>query len=274
MPRSGWNEDNYIEEAGKLYQAEVGEPFKCAKCVPVVHKLPKFDPMIASVVSHSSPAGSADDDSIPSDVVRNAPRPRNVTNTAQAQGSKLARPVGMKKAKKLANLEQSSLKQQRASTGVTSTLMPGPTSSAAALLEDKTEMIGVTKELVAVFKVNTMLKQKDLQARQEERWMRMAEMYMSAGQKEKGLALLANLEESTSAISADVPSAINVEEGDKNLKDDTNSVLTSISASAEIPSANDGTPQNKDHNDSASSESGDSQYGSAFEKDCDAIAEV
>jgi hypothetical protein len=42
----------------------------------------------------------------------------------------------------------------------------------------------------------------------------MAEMYMSAGQKEKGLAVLAKLEESTTAISADVPSAINVE-GDK-----------------------------------------------------------
>jgi hypothetical protein len=59
-----------------------------------------------------------------------------------------------------------------------------------------------------------MLKEKDLQARQEDKWIRMAEMYMSAGQKEKGLAVLAKLEESTTAISADVPSAINVE-GDK-----------------------------------------------------------
>ncbi len=117
--------------------------------------------------------------------------------------------------------------------------------------------------------------------------MRMAEMYMSAGQKEKALALLAKIEESASAISADVPSAINIEGGrDKNVaKDDTtnsdlNSVLNSIGASAEIPSAiDDGTPQNnKDHNDtSASSEcdDGDSQYASAFEKHCDdAIAEV
>jgi hypothetical protein len=83
-----------------------------------------------------------------------------------------------------------------------------------------------------------------------------------------------------------VPSAINVEGGrDKNVaKDDTNnsdlnSVLNSISASAEIPSAiDDGTPQNnKDHNDTSASESddGDSEYASAFEKDCDdAIAEV
>jgi hypothetical protein len=286
LPRSGWNEDNYIEEAGKLYQAEVGEPFKCAKCVPVVHKLPKFDPMItSSVVSHSSsPRDVADDDgSNPStgDVVSTPPRPRNVTNTAPAQGSKLARPLGMKKAKKLAKLEQSA-RNQRAT--VTSSV--AASASAETLLEDKTEMIGVTKELVAVFKANTMLKEKDLQARQEERLMRMAEMYMSAGQKEKALALLAKIEESASAISADVPSAINVEGGrDKNVaKDDTNnsdlnSVLNSISASAEIPSAiDDGTPQNnKDHNDTSASESddGDSEYASAFEKDCDdAIAEV
>ena len=177
----------------------------CVKCVHVVHHLPKFDPMSTSVVSNVSPDNAAEDDSNASDVVRGPPRRGNVTNTAPAQGSALARPVGMKKAKKLANLEQSSALKQRAN--VTSTLTPGPISSAAALLEDKTEMVGVTKELVAVFKANTMLKEKDLQARQEDRWIRIAEMYMSAGQSEKGLAVLANLEESTSAISADVPSA-------------------------------------------------------------------
>jgi hypothetical protein len=135
------NEDNYIEEAGTLYQEEVGKPFKCAKCVPVVHQLPKFDPMITSVVSHSSPDNSADDDSNASDVIRSPPRRGNVTNTAPAQGSALASAVGMKKAKKLANLEHSALKQR---ANVTSILTLRSTSSAAALLEDKTEMVGVT----------------------------------------------------------------------------------------------------------------------------------
>ncbi len=243
----------------------------CVKCVPVVHHLPKFDPMRTSVVSNLSPDNAAEYDSNASDVVCDPPRQVNVTSTAPAQGSALARPVGMKKAKKLANLEQSALKQR---ANVTSTLTLGLTSSAAALLEEETEMVVVTKELVAVFKANTMLKEKDSQARQEDRWIRIAEMYMSAGQREKGLAVLANLEESTSAISADVPSAINVN-GDKNLKDDTNLVLNSISACSAISSAVDGAPQNKDHNDSASSESGDSQYTSACEeKDRDAIAEI
>jgi hypothetical protein len=46
VKRSGWNEDNFIEEAGNLFKEEQGEPFKYAKCVPVLHKLPKFDPML------------------------------------------------------------------------------------------------------------------------------------------------------------------------------------------------------------------------------------
>ena len=84
------NEYDYIDKAGKLYQAEVDEPFKCAKCVPVVQKLPKFDPMItSSVVSNSSsPRDATNDGLTPStDVVSNPPRPGNVTNTAPAQGS-------------------------------------------------------------------------------------------------------------------------------------------------------------------------------------------
>ena len=34
---SRWNEDNYIEEAGNLFKAEVGKPFKHAKCVLILH---------------------------------------------------------------------------------------------------------------------------------------------------------------------------------------------------------------------------------------------
>jgi hypothetical protein len=52
----------------------------------------------------------------------------------------------------------------------------------------------VTQDLVAAFKANTVLKQQDLQARREDKWMRMAELYFSCGEKEKGLALLARLE--------------------------------------------------------------------------------
>ena len=65
MKQGGWNKDNYIEEAGNLFKEEVGEPFKNAKCAPILHKLPKFDPMIAT--NNSSPSShlgiGTDDDS-------------------------------------------------------------------------------------------------------------------------------------------------------------------------------------------------------------------
>jgi hypothetical protein len=34
-----------LNKPGKLYLSEVGESFKYAKPVPVLHKLPHFDPM-------------------------------------------------------------------------------------------------------------------------------------------------------------------------------------------------------------------------------------
>ena len=119
--RSGWNEDNYIdEEAGNLFKEEVGEPFKYAKCVSILHKLPKFDPMI--VMNNSSPSShlgvGADDDSStshqshvvattpPAGVSKEGQTKKNVNNSAPAQDSQLARPIGMKKAKKLAKLEE------------------------------------------------------------------------------------------------------------------------------------------------------------------------
>ncbi len=47
MKRSGWNKDNNVEEASKLYKKEVGKTFGLEKCIIVLHKLPKFDPMVS-----------------------------------------------------------------------------------------------------------------------------------------------------------------------------------------------------------------------------------
>ncbi len=47
VKRSGWNEDNYVEEASKLYKEEVGKTYGLEKCVAVLHTLPKFDPMVS-----------------------------------------------------------------------------------------------------------------------------------------------------------------------------------------------------------------------------------
>jgi hypothetical protein len=215
--RSGWNEDNYIDEAGNLFKEEVGEPFKYAKCVPVLHKLPKFDPMLL-IMNNSSPSSylgvGADDDSStghqsnvvtatpPMGVSKEGTRKKKVNNAAPAQGSKLARPIGMKKAKKLAKLEdETARKKQSVASGVAS--MPGTFTTATE------GIMGVTQDLVAAFKANTVLKEQDLQARREDKWMRIAEMYFSCGEKEKGLALLARME---GTGPADVPpSSIDVD---------------------------------------------------------------
>jgi hypothetical protein len=47
--RSGWNNEKYIEEAGKRYVEECGQTFKQLHCVSTLQQMPKFDPMVASV---------------------------------------------------------------------------------------------------------------------------------------------------------------------------------------------------------------------------------
>jgi hypothetical protein len=120
---------------------------------------------------------------------------KKVNNSAPAQGSKLTRPIGMKSAKKLAKLEEESARtKQSLASGVAS--MPATFATATE------GIMGVTQDLVAAFNANTVLKKQDLRARREDKWMRMAELYFSCWEKEKGLALLARLE---CTGSADVP---------------------------------------------------------------------
>ena len=56
-------------------------------------------------------------------------------------------------------------------------------------------MAMMTKESVAVFKTNATMKLQNIDARQDTKWMKMAEMYFKIGEKEKGMALLARIEE-------------------------------------------------------------------------------
>ena len=263
VKRSGWNEDNYIEEAGNLFKEEVGEPFKYAKCVPILHKLPKFDPMLA-VTKDSSPSsylgvGGATDKNdnrsmgLESNVVTTTPptggskqqdgrTKKKVNNDAPAQGSKLTRPIGMKKAKKLAKLEDETARMNKQSGAAS---MPGTFATATE------SIMGVTQDLVAAFKANTVLKEQELQARREDKWMRMAEMYFACGEKEKGLALLARME---GTGPANVPlSSIDVD-----ASSEMYSAIEVLDTNA--PAARQGKSNNKkgsEEDDSSSSSSGD-----------------
>ena len=76
-------------------------------------------------------------------------------------------------------------------------------------------MSAVTEDLVTAFKDNTRMKRKDLHAKRQNQQMRMAEMFMSCGEKEKALAILSKIQEDNDLLSlarnADIPSAIEVE---------------------------------------------------------------
>jgi hypothetical protein len=46
LSKIGWNKEKYVEEASNLYKVVTGEIICFARCVPVLHKVPKFDPKV------------------------------------------------------------------------------------------------------------------------------------------------------------------------------------------------------------------------------------
>ena len=55
-------------------------------------------------------------------------------------------------------------------------------------------MAMMIKELVANFKTNATMKQQNIDARRDKKWMKMAEMYFKVGEEEKGMTLLVCIE--------------------------------------------------------------------------------
>jgi len=207
--KSGWNEDKYIEEASSLYKDDTGETFRFAKCVPVLHKLPKYDPMVLP------PSAPAADDSPPynnytgSDeegevVVRpeatsSKKRAALVNNRAPPQGSNMDRPMGMKKAKLLKKLED---------TGVLSSTTTGMFSDSVSGSRNNEEesviadMSSATKELVSVLKAATSLKQDEARMKKHDKWMKMASIYASCGQHDLALATMKKIEDDDDQLAA------------------------------------------------------------------------
>jgi hypothetical protein len=155
--KSGWNEDKYVEEASNLYKGETGEPFRFQKCVTaVLHKLPKFDPMVVVGLS-SLPRimhvddSSADDDEDNGDIaiVR---KKATVNNDVPPQGSNMQRPMGMKKAKLMKKFED-------ASVAVAALPFDSLSNNGSNILAD---MSNATEDLVVAFKANASLKRDEL----------------------------------------------------------------------------------------------------------------
>lgn len=63
MSKIGWNKKKYVEGASNLYKVETGEIFCFARCVPVLHKVPKFGSMVnAPLTSHDNDTSSQNEE--------------------------------------------------------------------------------------------------------------------------------------------------------------------------------------------------------------------
>ena len=207
MQKSGWNEDKYIEEASALYKSHTGETFRFAKCVPVLHKLPKFDPMVLPPTKVSSPqsnnldtlhsTGPDDEECIPESAHKKKATAL-VNNSAPPQGSNMERPMGMKKAKLIKKMEDA---------GVLLSVAPGLSTDSfdpRNAEEEKmmADMSSVTKELVSVLKAATSNKQDELRMRTHEKWMKMASVYATCGQHDLALATMKKIEDDELQLAA------------------------------------------------------------------------
>ncbi len=167
VDRSGWNKEKCIEEAGNLYSLEVGEIFKYAKCVPVLQKLPKFDPIVgvARSVKTSATIDSPSDLLVEPDADDKndgSSAAKKVNNSGQPQGSDLARSIGMKKAKKLEKVRSSSK----------ASIDPSARTVGVVANELLVDMSAATKDLVASFKASSSMKHENLTARKHDKWMK------------------------------------------------------------------------------------------------------
>ena len=116
--------------------------------------------------------------------------------------------------------------------------------AAAGVVEASNGMATIAKEMVTVFKANATMKQHDIDSRRDKKWMKMAAMYFKIGEKEKGMALLARIEEaeegrhsSATIESSTVPGDIAIQSGAAPPKDDN---LTTGNDSDEDTDGDDG----------------------------------
>ena len=198
--KSGWNEDKYIEEASSLYKDDTGDTFRFAKCVPVLHKLPKYDPMVlpSAPADNSPPYDNYTGSDVEGEVVirpeatSSKKRAALVNNRAPPQGSNMDRPMGMKKAKLLKKLEDAGVL-----SSTTTGMFSDPVSGSRNNEEESViaDMSSATKELVSVLKAATSLKQDEARMRKHDKWMKMASIYASCGKDDLALAMMKKIED-------------------------------------------------------------------------------
>jgi len=92
LNHSGWKEEDYIKAAAETYLDMMGQPFKWTHCVEILHKMPRFHPMMAG---YADPDLEEPDDN----ASKSSKKTHNQLGTAMGDG--LERPMGSKAAKRL-----------------------------------------------------------------------------------------------------------------------------------------------------------------------------
>jgi hypothetical protein len=102
---SGVPYEEYIEHACTKYQEDLDEPFPFKDCVPILHQMPKFDPMIE--VEEIVIEDNEDDPSSTMSTASGDRKPAAVNRVGAPMGAGKPRPIGSKAAKRVAKEEQS-----------------------------------------------------------------------------------------------------------------------------------------------------------------------
>ena len=98
LNHSGWKEEDYISAAADTYLEMIGAPFKWSHCVEVLHKMPRFHPMMAGYEDPEAP--DLEEDAKGGDNGSTSSK-RGHNQLGSAMGDGLERPLGSKAAKQL-----------------------------------------------------------------------------------------------------------------------------------------------------------------------------
>lgn len=91
--KSGWTEQMYNDHAKELFLAFTKKPFLHDKCIPIMHKMPKFNPETSEDAFDDDPSATATGSD------GDTPRASPVNAVGSVMGQNNVRPQGMKAAK-------------------------------------------------------------------------------------------------------------------------------------------------------------------------------
>ena len=133
---SGWVHEDLVKAAEAMYAEHEGKPFIFSACIPILHKMPKYTPMIKEAVDTEGGV-------------------ETVNAMGTAMGSHLARPLGAKATKKKIKDDASKVSLDSSKVKSVSALS-GSTDRLAFALESKSKIDGLNKMAQIYLKMGKM----------------------------------------------------------------------------------------------------------------------